>query len=298
MKRAWGIIMGLMLGWLSAMGQSFFAPEVNLNIQGIPEQKQADLRGLQRQLESLLTSYDPEVGVTMRPKQPIRIQLWVSVAPPLGDAYRADLDIALFRPVYGADEEAVLVLFHERNLLFTFDPLLNPAFMGANIPESSLFKVIYYYATLGAMYYYDSFSHYGGDPFLSFLMTRSGFFEAGWQDTGGLSNAYLTSKLSPSRYLPELQSQWGSYFRELWYLYHRDGLDGPLPTDYNRALRAVLHGLRQLREYDSSSSFLTLFFDAKEQELRAYFEANKGSLEVEESRSLAEELFPSMEWSR
>lgn len=290
--------MALMLGWLSAMGQSFFVPEVILNVQGIPEQKQRDLQELQRQLEALLTCYDPEVQVTIRPKQPIRIQLWLSVAPSLGDEYHADLDIAFFRPVYGDDEEALLLLFHERNLLFTFDPLLSPAFLGSDIPESPLFKVIYYYATLGSMYYYDSFSLYGGDPFLRYLVTRSGFFEGGWQDNGGMSSVFPVSKLSPSRYLPELQSQWGSYFRELWYLYHREGLDNPLATDYNRVLMTVLRGLRELREWDSSSSFLTLFFDAKERELAAYFEANKGSLEVEGSRSLAEELFPSMVFSR
>lgn len=298
MKRAWGIIIGLMLSWLSATGQSFFAPEVSLNLQGMPEQKQADLQGLQRQLEYMLIGYDPEIEVTLRPKQPIRIQLSLSVTQSVGDEYSGHLDIALFRPVYGADEEALLVLFHEKNLLFPFDPLLSPTFIGGEIPESPLFKVMYYYATLGAMYYYDSFSLYGGDPFLNYLVSRSGFFEAGWQDSGGLSNAYLTSKLSPSKYLPELQSKWGSYFRELWYLYHREGLDSPLPTAYNRVLTAVLQGLRQLREYESSTSFLTLFFDSKEKDMSAHFQANKGSLEVGNTRSLVEELFPSVVFSR
>lgn len=297
-KRAWGIFAGLLLSWLSATSQSFFAPEVLLNVQGIPAQKQTDLQSLQRQIESMLASYAPEVEVALRPKQPIHIQLSLSVAQSVGDEYNGHLDIALYRPVYGEDEERPLVLFHEQNVAFTFDPLASPTFLGADIPDSNLLKMIYYYATLGAMYYYDSFSLYGGTPFLNYLVLRSSFFEAGWRDNSGMTNALLSSKLSPAIYLPELQTKWGSYFRELWYLYHREGIDSSLPTAYNKVLTVVLQGLRQLKDNDSSTSFLTLFIDSKEKDLSAHFKAHQGSLEVGNTRSLVEELFPSIVFSR
>ncbi|MBR8773975.1 hypothetical protein IX306_001092 [Porphyromonas levii] len=279
-----------------AQGQTFFAPEVIVNAYGLPENTQKDLNHLQEQLQTMLVNYAPDISVEYTPKQPIRLTMVLFVEQAIGYQYQGSIEMAFYRPRFGRDRESLLLLLQEQEINFRFQPRQSPAFIGRDIPEEQISRMIYYFATLGAMYYYDSFSLYGGAPFLSYLQEHRSIFETSWQGELSLLGQ-KQSKYAPSRHLEELRSDWGDRFRELWYLYHREALDSEVTTGYGEVTKIVLQGVKQLREYNSSLSFFTLFSDAKALELSQYLQAEQTSTATE-IRRLSEDLFPSISFSR
>lgn len=276
--------------------QSFFYPEIMINGKGLADQTQRELSQLQEQLTYMMVNYAPNVAVSYVPKQPIRIHVFVYVDEALGNRYKGSLEVALYRPMYGREQTSLLAVFYESDITFAFQSDRTATFIGQSIPDDIISRMVYYYATLGAMYYYDSFALYGGNPFIKYLKEQKRFFETAWDDQPLINNSQL-SRLSTANHIKELETDYGDRFRELWYLYHREALDSEMPSSYGRVTYVVLDGLLQLKEYDSSLSFFQFFSDSKGMELYQYIEGNVSSNAIE-VRRVAEELFPSIVFDR
>lgn len=281
---------------IGVRGQTFFAPEVIVNAYGLPENSQKELSRLQEQLQMMLVNYAPDVSVEYVPKHPIRLSVVLFVEQAIGDQYQGGIEMAFYRPRYGRDRESLLLLLQEQQVSFRFQPQQSAAFVGRGIPEEQISRMIYYFATLGAMYYYDSFSIYGGSPFLNYLHEHRSIYDTAWQGELSLLGR-KESKYAPSKHLNELRSEWGDRFRELWYLYHREALDSEVSTAYGEVTKVVLQGLKQLREFNSSLSFFSLFSDAKVLDITQYLQSEQTPTATE-VRRLSEELFPSIIFSR
>lgn len=289
-------VMLLCIMGIGAQGQTLFAPEVIINAYGLPESSQQELSRLQERLQTMLVNYAPDVSVEYVPKHPIRLSVVLFVEQAIGDEYQGSLEMAFYRPRFGKDREALLLLLQENEVNFRFQSHQSAAFIGREIPEELISRMIYYFATLGAMYYYDSFSIYGGTPFLSFLQEYRSTFDSAWQDKLNLLGQ-KQSKYAPAKHIDELQTEWGERFRELWYLYHREALDSEVPSAYGEVTKVVLQGLKQLRDYNSSLSFLPLFSDAKVLDITQYLKSEQTPTATE-VRRLSEELFPSIIFNR
>lgn len=278
---------------LSARGQSFFAPEVIVNAEGLSESAQREMQNLQEYLELVLVNYLPSINVDYSPKQPIRIVNIFYVDDAVGDQYKGSFDMALYRPRFGRDKESLLVLLHEENISFRYQSKQKgQALVNIGFPEIPIARKIFYYATLGAMYYYDSFALYGGTPFLNYLHDKQRLFDLAWSadDASESDRSFL---YAPSRHIGELRSEGGERFRELWYLYHREALDSEVGSTYGDTVQVVLSALRRLKETDSSLSFYSLFSISKVLDLTDYIQSNNTSRALE-VRRLAEDLFPSI----
>lgn len=286
----------LLFAFIGANGQSLFNPNIIINDYGLPETSQRELSNLEEQLSMMLERYAPHIKVGYVPKRPIDITIALYIDKALGNEYSGSMEVALYRPVYGGKSQDLLVLFDESNFTFTYQSQHTLDLQNTDVPETVILRKVYYYATLGAMYYYDSFALYGGNPFLEYLERYSQYLSDAWRSTY-TATKYQTSKYIPDIHLLELRSEWGDKFRELWYLYHRQGVDSPTAQAYGDTTKIVLTGLLQLRELDSTLSFFRLFSDAKVIQLSQYFELNKTSLATENKR-LAEELFPTIVFTR
>lgn len=278
------------VGW----AQNFYVPEVVVNSRGLSERSRENLLTLQQQLEYMLINYAPDIDVDKMPKHPVRIVVSLFIDQALGDQYDGSMEVAIYRPVYGKINESLLLFLHDNNLKFHFTPSQTPSFVGRSIPQDNVGKLLYYYATLGALYYYDSFSLKGGTPFLAYLQSNGQFFENGMSEIRQLTSNNNPLLLSPNRHISELLSEIGELFRELWYIYHREGLDSTKPYIYTGILIVTLQALQKLNRLDSTSSFLPLFIGAKETELCHFFQDNKDNNNVRTALGIAEELFPSV----
>lgn len=282
---------------MGVRGQTvLFAPEVIINANGLPESSQKELRLLQEQLQTMLLNFSPDVSVEYVPKHPIRVNLILFVEQVFGNQCQGSLEMAFYRPRFGKDRESLLLLLNEREVSFRIQSQQKTAFIGREIPEEQISRMIYYLATLGAMYYYDSFSLYGGAPFLNYLQENRSVFDTAWQGEFSILGS-KQSKFSPMNHIEELGTEWGERFRELWYLYHREALDSEVPTSYGEVTKVVLQGLRQLKEFNSSLSFYNLFSDAKVLDINQYLKEKQTPTSIE-VRRLSEELFPSIFFSR
>lgn len=281
---------------IGVRGQTFFAPEVIVNAYGLPESSQKDLNSLQQQLQMMLANYAPNISAEYVPKYPIRLSLVLFVEHVIGDQYQGGIEMAFYRPRFGRDRESLLLLLQESEVSFRYYPQQSATFIGREIPDEQISRMVYYFATLGAMYYYDSFSLYGGSPFLNYLQEHRSAYDTAWQGELSLLGR-KPSNYAPSRHLDELKSEWGDRFRELWYLYHREALDSEVPSAYGEIAKVVLQGLKQLKAYNGSLSFFSLFSDAKVLDISQYLQSEQTPTATE-VRKLSEELFPSIIFSR
>lgn len=290
MKKGCLLIVLMALLSINGKAQSFFQPEVVINTSGIGDGVTRDLDDLETQLEDLLLNYSPKIYLTEIPKNPIRLFLLLNVNSGDGVEFVGDMEMVLYRPIYGEERESIVFITSERDLRFSFQKDFNRGGLGRSLPEDPLQARIYYYATLGLLYYYDSFSIYGGTPFLDYLEKEQGHFE---QVMANSIQPISQGNSSRGRYLSELKSEGGEKFRELWYLYHRSGLDAEDISKYGQSLHSVLMGLKALRDVNRSLSFFQFFSDTKRGEIRHYFLESKAS-PYEGVRKLVDELYPNL----
>lgn len=277
-------------------GQIFFAPEVVVRSDGLSDSNKKELKLLEEELTTTLLNFSPDVQVELAPKHPIKLSAVLFIKQAFGNQYQGDLEMAFYRPRYGKDEESLLLLVREEGITFRYLPTGSNLFLGRDIPENQLGRMVYFLATLGVMYYYDSFSVYGGTPFLAYLQQHKALLATPWEGMDKLVKDGV-SRYAPSRVIEELKSLWGEQFRELWYVYHRQALDGEVPTAYGEGTKVVLEGLKRLREENGMLSFIALFGDAKMAEISHFIQTVQSPLATEVSR-LAEDLFPAIVFRR
>ncbi|MCS7082941.1 MAG: DUF4835 family protein [Bacteroidetes bacterium] len=186
-----------------------------------------------------------------------------------GDQYTAQLAVTSRRPIYGSDQQTVVLQLVEPRWSFRYvqgQPLVH------NLEQfDELTSTLDFYAYLILGYDYDTFSPQGGTRFLEIarrivdLAQRGGGAQQ-WRPSGERNNRYwLISQLLDARFTP---------FREALFLYHFRGLDAYLQNPES-ARERILEALERIYEVfqDASRQYvLDLFFTAKYRELVAALE--------------------------
>lgn len=292
MKKALLLLALIALGFTQGVSQSIFSPEVVLNTSGVSDRATRDLGELETRLSDMLLNYHPAIPLKHLPKNPIRIFLLLNIKSGDGTAFVGDLEMGLYRPIYGQEKESLIFISSIRDLNFRFRRELNPGFLGQSLPNEVLLSTVYTLSTLGLFYYYDSFAILGGSPILDYLDERMGDYRqiiSSEMQGFGLSDPSKDIE----RQVTELKSPQGDRFRELWYLYHRKGLDAEDSAQYYQTLYATLTGLNSLRDENSTLSFYQFFSDTKRGEIRSYMDSVP-SKPQEGIHNLLEELFPNI----
>ncbi len=207
---------------------------------------------------------------------------------PSQDYYKGELQVQVRRPVYNATYSTTLFNFRDVNLEFTyqeFDPLV----FTENSFENNLTAILNFYAYIILGIDFDSFSPSGGTPYfqqaLNVANLAQSAAEVGWKSFDDTRNRYaLVSAFTEPRTAP---------FRELWYNYHRMGLD-EMALSMEKGRSKITTSLKLLTEiYDSepTSVLLPIFVDSKIDELvNIYSEAPTD--EKEEVYSELMDIYP------
>jgi hypothetical protein len=204
--------------------------------------------------------------------------------------FKTELQIQARRPVYNSSYTTTLLNCQDRQLDFEYVEF-SPLEYTSNTLESNLTATIVYYIYLILGFDFDSFSPKGGSPFFQQAqqivnLTQSQPGWNGWKafDNNRNRHAIITA----------ITENQGDAVREMWYTYHRKGLD-EMAANPDRGRTTLIEALPILEQYKTArptSVFLQMLSDAKLEEIIAiYSKANPQ--EKQEGVKLLSNLFPS-----
>lgn len=206
------------------------------------------------------------------------------------DVYNVSLTVQARRPVYNASYQSILINWRDDAVVLPYQVHtlligegMNLTYNEFNLDNEFIATIAYYcYLVLGLDF--ESFSPKGGEQYLrkceNIVSQMQSSDSKGWKAFDSKSNrhAVITALLE--------QNQQG--FRDLWYTYHRQGLDQMAQSvDKGRAqITAALPSLVEVRSSDAMTPLLGLFIAAKLDELcNIYSEAP-----MTEKKSIHEQL--------
>ncbi|MDR2086684.1 MAG: DUF4835 family protein [Dysgonamonadaceae bacterium] len=204
--------------------------------------------------------------------------------------FKAELFVQARRPVYNSSY--VTTIFNWRDTKFEFEYMENaPVEMNQTEITSNLVATIAFYANLILAMDFDSFSSLGGALFLrqaqSIASQAQSSSWSGWaafddnRSKAAIINVYLDESMKP--------------YRELWYTYHRKGLD-EMAANPDRGRITILNGLpvlKEIKKVRDSEIILQMFADCKLDETVS-IAGKASSEEKKETSDLLRSLFPSM----
>ena len=198
---------------------------------------------------------------------------------------KGDLQVQSTRPVYNSSYTTTLINFKDTRIEFTYDNNEQLVYNEQEM-QSNLTAILNFYALFVIALDFDSFALNGGDPYFEKLgnivrMAQSSG-ESGWK-------AFEDSK-NRSAVLSAYTDKQTSAIREIFYNYHRPGLD-QMVTSVDKGRQTITQSLETLKKiYDVApmSVCLSMFKDAKMDELvNIYSKANST-----EKEKVYETLYP------
>lgn len=175
-----------------------------------------------------------------------------------------ELQIQSMRPVYNAAYTTTVLNFKDNKIDFDYregDPLV----FSAAQSDNQLTGLLDYYAYLILALDFDTFSLYGGEPYWE-LLTR---IILQFQNSGYSGWAAFDDNRNRGAIVDAITQPSAKEFRDLLYYYHRSGLDQMAlsPAKGRLAIESSLQSLGQIHRVAPMSACLTIFKDAKLQEL-------------------------------
>ncbi len=180
------------------------------------------------------------------------------------DIYKVSLTIQARRPVYNATYQTNIINWRDDLVTLPYQEGENLTYNEFNL-DNELIATIAYYAYLILGLDFDSFSNKGGEQFLrkceNIVSQMQSSDSNGWKAFDSKTNrhALITALLD--------QNQQG--YREMWYAYHRQGLDQMAQSvDKGRTqISTSLDQLTAVRSADAMTPLLSMFITSKQDEL-------------------------------
>lgn len=208
---------------------------------------------------------------------------------PSDDSFKAELLVQARRPAYNSSYTTTLLNFRDTQLDFNYVEFEQLQYT-ENTLENNLTATIVFYVYLILGLDFDSFSPLGGNAFLQQAMqivtlAQSEASWNGWKPFDSQRNRHALATA--------LTENTGEGFRNMWYTYHRKGLDEMAANaDRGRTtIISLLPALTELKSSRPSSVLLSVFSDAKLDELVAIY--SKATMqEKQEGYKTLSELYP------
>lgn len=183
---------------------------------------------------------------------------------PSADSYRASLTIQARRPVYYSSYQTSTLNWKDDNITFNYTEGETFTFNEFNL-DNELIALVAYYSYLILGLDSDSFELKGGENCLrkceSIVSQMQGSDSKGWKafDDRRNRHAMITAMLDDNQ----------SDFRQMWYNYHRLGLDAMYQSmDKGRAqVTSGLGNIAAVKKAEPQSVLLTFFITTKIDEL-------------------------------
>jgi hypothetical protein len=203
--------------------------------------------------------------------------------------FKSEIQIQARRPVYNSGYTTTILNLQDRQLDFEYVEF-SPLEYTNNTLENNLTATIVYYIYLILGFDFDSFSPKGGTAFFQQAQQIVNLAQSqpawnGWKAFENDRNRHAI--------ITALTENTSDAFREMWYNYHRKGLD-EMAANADRGRTTILEtlpALDQLKNARPASALLQLFSDAKLDEIIAiYSKANMQ--EKQAGQKMLSNLYP------
>ncbi len=204
-------------------------------------------------------------------------------------SFSGEVQVQARRPVYNSGYSTTLLNFRDRQLEFDYTEF-EPLEYADNTLSSNLTATVVFYIYLMLGLDFDSFAPKGGTPFIqqaqqivSIAQAQMGW--TGWRAFESTNNRHAV--------ITALTDNTSDVFRDMWYTYHRKGLD-EMANNADRArttILAALPALEQIRSARPTSVILQLFSDAKLDEVVAIY-SKATTQEKQEGLKMLSTIYP------
>jgi hypothetical protein len=205
------------------------------------------------------------------------------------NSFQAEIQVQASRPVYNSGYGTTLFNFRDQQLDFQYIEF-EPLEYTENTVSNNLTATVIFYVYLILGLDFDSFSPSGGSAFIEqarqiVTLSQSEMSWNGWKafDSDRNRHALITA----------LTDNTSATFRQMWYTYHRKGLD-EMAANPDRGRITIIEALPALGEIKTarpSSILLQLFADAKLDEVVGLYSKASAS-EKQEGIKMLSSLFP------
>ena len=208
---------------------------------------------------------------------------------PTESSFKGELQIQARRPVYNSSYSTTLFNFRDMQLDFDYTEFEPLEYTQNTLQNNLTASVVFYiYVILGLDF--DSFAQTGGSPFIQQAMqvvtlAQSEMAWTGWKAFDSNRNRHALATA--------LTDNTSAVSREMWYTYHRKGLDemAANPDRGRTTLIETLPALKEIQTARPGSVLMQLFSDSKLDEVvSVYSKANQ--TEKQEGYKLLSTIFP------
>lgn len=263
---------------LASLARAHAQGELNATVRVITPQLQKYERRIFDQLEIALRDFINTTKWTKdvyEPEERIKCSFIITISTE-GDnnVFLGELAVQATRPVYGSGYETPLISHLDKEVQFSYAENQPIIFQPDGTDNPNLAAMVAFYVYIILALDYDSFSLYGGEPYLLMaqqivnnMQNSSSGGGPGWRapDGGKSRNRYwMIENLLNARI---------KLFRAAMYAYHRKGLD-MFTTDMDQARAAVLSALEDVDKVGVAyfnSMIVQMFSNAKRDELIEMF---------------------------
>ena len=209
-----------------------------------------------------------------------------------GNNFKGSLVVQAVRPVFGTTYETPLMNINDTNFGFEYLENENLTFNERQFSGKNLIDVISFYVYTILGYDGDSFKVQGGQPWfekaqkISNNSMNQNF--AGWSVMEGpkTRGALIDNVMKPEQ----------NTLRNLYYTYHRAGLDNLGKQDQSSGKKIIFDALMQLKAYENNFQMnypVNVFIDSKKQEIFDIFSTgNNANVNINDLRALFVILSP------
>ncbi|MFZ1703176.1 MAG: DUF4835 family protein [Saprospiraceae bacterium] len=185
--------------------------------------------------------------------------------------FEAEIIFQTARPIFNSNYDTPIIYFIDKYVTFKYSGV-EPLLKTTNTFYDNLSATLSFYCYMAIALDFDSFSMFGGDPYLEMArelvnsLPSNYAFDRGWtKDTGNRRNRYYfyENMINPV-YRP---------FREGFYDYHRMALDKITDDDgKSRAvMQSALNAMSQVDTASPNSMIIQMFGNAKKTEIIEIF---------------------------
>lgn len=191
------------------------------------------------------------------------------------NSFKGSVIVQASRPVFGTQYETPIINLNDSHFAFEYIENENITFNERYFSGKNLTDVITFYVFTILGYDADSFAQNSGEEWFKKAQkiaqnSQNKNFE-GWEPTGNMkSRSVLINEILDERNLP---------LREVFYTYHRLGLDNLHLQNQIPVKQTIESELLKLKVYENNFQFnfpLNLFIDTKKDEIFQIFENNNG----------------------
>ena len=205
------------------------------------------------------------------------------------NSFKGEIQVQARRPVYNSSYTTTLLNYRDTELSFDYTEF-EPLEYTENTLNSNLIAtvVFYIYTILGLDF--DSFSPKGGTAFFEQAMQIVSLAQAqptwtGWKAFENDRNRHALATA--------LTDNTSELFRDMWYNYHRKGLDemAANPDRGRTTIISALPALQEVKKARPTSVLLQMFADAKLDEIIAIY-SKATTQERQEGYKMLFEIYP------